>query len=305
MASCTKNTEEVFRWITAIAREFQFPFPIPSEERHALMLRIYPELIRTCVNPIFSQSMADYIQHEKESAIRFRYDEYYAFKKNCKKHLAQLFLKAQSFPQYPPGSFLLMRRTIKDLKIEKQPDGIYLNISTDYDRYPISMRFYTKQLFLLEDFLKKNFLPSSILKHPKRLAQSLNDTSFYYLKYAHNYDTERNRVLYWTLNYLATNPEDIWTHFQNNIQNGYLRSFKPNCIPSHTLPPLEHHTEIQLMKKRGKTGTLYVYSYLGCGAVVFKDTLIAYITQQQLHWIGKPQPELLTSLHKLIGRSAA
>ena len=84
MASTWKDAASVFYWLNAIGREYNFPFPKDEEKRKEMYKELYPEIIAQAVHSDFRKEMEDHLEFGAFGDIRFRFEDYYGFKKEAK-----------------------------------------------------------------------------------------------------------------------------------------------------------------------------------------------------------------------------
>ena len=174
---------------------------------------------------------------------------------------------------YRPRSFFVMRRTITSVNIQEKYNKWVFNIEAEGEKYPIIIRLSPKQLFLLKPLLERNFVPIKALDSKEALMKGLEGCSMTYLKYAHDFDAQKQRVIYWTLQYIGADVQQTLDYFQQSCEKGFLQSYHPEKIPTLQVPTLPNPEHLQKKSKRSKNGTLHLY-YMGGFGCILKNYVV-------------------------------
>ncbi|MAA80426.1 MAG: hypothetical protein CL916_14315 [Deltaproteobacteria bacterium] len=296
MASTWKDAASVFYWLNAIGREYNFPFPKDEEKRKEMSKELYPEIIAQAVHADFRKEMEEYLEFGAFGNIRFRFDEYYTFKKESKSFFLDWTLRNHALGQYPQQSYFIMHRTIDEINIKEQYGKLVFTMKDNNDRYPVVIRLSKKQLFLLKPFLEHNNIDTSILNRSyDDIAKELEGLDYYVLKYINSYDSEREKIVYWTYSTIAATAQSLVESFTQSVQGQFLPSFHPDEIPS---PKIEqnrsaqrHHRQEQI-RTNGK-GILNIHTYKQNTVLEIKGEMIGFVHQKEFEWMGKPRPDLI------------
>lgn len=296
MGSTWKDSASVFYWLNAIGREYNFPFPKDEEKRMKMYKELYPEIIAQAVHSDFRKEMVEYLEFGGFGNIRFRFDDYYAFKKESKTFFLDWTLRNHQIGLYPQKSYFIMQRSMDEVSITEQYGKLVFTMKDNDDRYPVVVRFSKKQLFLLKPFLEHNEIDTSILERPyAELAQALKGLSYYVLKYINSYDTTREKIVYWTYSMISSGAKELEEAFVQSVQGNFLPSFHPDEIPS---PKIEQQRSTQRlhrqeqMRTNGK-GTLHIHTYRKNTILEIKGEMIGFVHQKEFEWMGIPRPDLI------------
>ena len=296
MASTWKDAASVFYWLNAIGREYNFPFPKDEEKRKEMYKELYPEIIAQAVHSDFRKEMEDHLEFGAFGDIRFRFEDYYGFKKEAKSFFLEWTLMHHKIGQYPQKSYFIMQRTMNEITITEQYGKLVLTMKDNNDRYPVVVRLSKKQLFLLKPFLEHNNIDTSILSLSyKEIAKALEGLEYYVLKYINSYDAQREKIVYWTYSMIASNANELIESFNKSVQGSFLPSFHPDEIPS---PKIEQQRSSQRQHRQeqirtnGK-GALKIHTYKNNTVLEIKGEMIGFVHQKEFEWMGMPRPDLI------------
>ena len=295
MASTWKDAESVFYWLNAIGREYNFPFPKDEERRTEMYKQLYPEIIAQAVHSDFRKEMEEHLEFGAFGSIRFRFEDYYGFKKEAKELFLDWTLRNHQIGQYPQGSYFVMLRTMDEISITEQYGKLVFTMKDNDDRYPVVVRLSKKQLFLLKPFLEHNSIDESILDRSyEEIAKRLEGLEYYVLKYINSYDSEREKIVYWTYSMISTNAQALIASFNKSVQGNFLPSFHPDEIP---YPKIERHRTSQQhrqeqIRTNGK-GILKIHTYKSNTVLELKGEMIGFVHKKEFEWMGKPKPDLI------------
>lgn len=296
MASTWKDAASVFYWLNAIGREYNVPFPRDEEKRSEMYKELYPEIIAQAVHSDFRKEMAEYLEFGGFGNIRFRFEDYYAFKKEAKSFFLEWTLMHHQLGTYPQKSYFIMQRTMNEITITEQYGKLVFTMKDNNDRYPVVVRLSKKQLFLLKPFLAHNNIDESILDQPyDKLAKKLEGSEYYVLKYINSYDSQREKIVYWTYSMISSNVQELVEAFNQSVQGNFLPSFHPDEIPSPQIEQqrsTQRHHKHEKMRTNGK-GTLNIHTYKKNTVLELKGEMIGFVHGKEFEWMGMPKPDLI------------
>jgi|GEM_PF-5553663 len=309
MAATWKDAESVVYWINGIGRGMNFPFPRSQEERRNLQRELYPKMIAQGIHSDFRKEMEDYLLHGTFGNIRFRYSEFYEFKKTVRALFLEWLLKRYSLPKIPRQSYFIMHRTADKICIKKQGYKLVFSIQDNNDKYPIVVRMSEKQLFLLKGLFEHNNLDLGLLKGPlSTLQEALQGVQFCILKYIHRYDESREKPIFWTYSMLSHSAKDLEAIFYKSVEGNFVPNFHPEALPkpqidevhvSHTAKITTSHLHIH------KKGRINIHKMNDKICISFKNELICILHKDRFSWLCTPRHELIPSLEQALNLRTA
>ena len=189
-----------------------------------------------------------------------------------------------------------MQRSMDEITITEQYGKLLFTMKDNDDRYPVTIRFSKKQLFVLKPFLEHNDIDTSILDHPyTEIAKALEGLPYYVLKYINSYDTTREKIVYWTYSMISSGAKELEDAFVQSVHGNFLPGFHPGELPS---PKIERHRNAQSqriqeqIRTNGK-GNLIIHTYKSNTVLEIKGEMIGFVHQRKFEWMSKPRPDLI------------
>jgi hypothetical protein len=303
MAATWKDAESVFYWINAIGRELNVPFPKNVEERKEMQRTLYPKIIAAAVHSDFESEMEDFLDHGAFGDIRFRFEDYYGFKKEVRRLFIHWMLQNHTLCMYPQKSYFIMSRSMDTVHITEQNGRIVFSMQDDNDKYPVVVRLSKKQLFLLKPFLEANEIDIALLGGPlHELEQALVGRSYFILKYMNSFDSTKNKITYWTYSMISDDPKNLKEYFFKSIKGNFLPSFHPDDLPVPNIPSRYGFSSLSIKKDHIRTngmGHLITHSKKGNVAISIKGELVGFVQKGRFDWLCTPRPELIPFINSL------
>ena len=307
MAATWKDAESVAYWINGIGRGMNFPFPQDPEQKKQLQRELYPKMIEQGVHSDFVKEMEDYLDFGTFGNIRFRFSDYYEFKKVVREIFRDWLLENYEHSVFPRQSYFIMHRNMDELSIKKQGYKIVFSIQDNNDKYPVVIRMSEKQLFLLKPLLEQNNLDPLLINRPlPDLEKALKGVSFCVLKYLHCYNEDKKRPVYWTYSMLSPSADALKASFVKSVEGNFVPNFHPDALPKPLLTNKNGNTsslpsQLHIHKK----GKLKIHRNKTRVFLSFKNELIGVVHKDRFQWLCSPRLALIPFVEQVLNLRAA